>query len=488
MKLIKLSTLRKMLLLITGFSAALVLYSGSIAEPKWSLQSDLSSGIFIPYVARNVMKSVTETNVSHRRPEHSIILNKISDLISLNDTDTHAKSKNDIYYTQVKDLEIFIYSAITRNTTINSTWDNVVLTGWEHSRYTNIKFTCCLWYQKVGFMSVKGTRKHRWSKLDKANLLAKQFVCSNPGMKWNDILLGITVTSVTHTCSNDTHLYVVPIFAYHQSNSKLAICNKIAYGSVSPESILEWFEVQRLLGVDKVLTYANIDLNEKARQVLRYYEEMGIAEVLPFHIPMKDKYRRLVGQKSMQAWNDEQVPVFDCLERLNGYKYMGILDVDEFILPANDTTIPRLLARLFSKVPRAAGFRFNVHIFITSWGMTNASAEFIVTQYTNRTKPMKDRVKHIFMPSRIKPGGLYTHQFIADRSRNYIESICPSHMGAINHYRSCRSEWQKGERNLCNTFVRYPDKRMVNIMEPIKDHVLQLRNKLGITNPFGKVS
>ncbi|KAK3578807.1 hypothetical protein CHS0354_030228 [Potamilus streckersoni] len=486
MKPMKLSTLRKTLLLLSGFSAALVLYSEFIAKHKWTQRGKLSSDIFVPYVSSRLLKGVKETIVTYRSPEQSNITKNLPDSISIKETHTHPKSKK--YYTQVEDLEIFIYSAIAGNSTINSTWDNVVLMGWEHTHYTFIKFTCCLWYQKHGLMSVSGIRKHHWVQLKKANLVAKQFVCSNPGRKWNDILLGITVTPITHSCSNDTNIYVEPIFAYRHREAKLAICNKIVYGSVLPESILEWFEVQRLLGVDKVLTYANSDLNEEARQVLRYYEEIGMAEVLPFLIPMKDKYRRMVGQKSMQAWNDEQVPVFDCLERLRGYKYMGILDLDEFILPVNEPSIPKLLARLFSKDPWAAGFSFNVHIFVTSWGMTNASAEFIVTQYTNRTKPMMDRVKNIFMPSRISPGGVSTHQYVADRSRNYKASKCPSSLGAISHYRTCRREWQKGERNKCDTFVRYRDTRMVNVLEPIKDRVLQLRKKLGITNPFGKVS
>jgi len=33
------------------------------------------------------------------------------------------------------------------------------------------------------------------------------------------------------------------------------------------------------------------------------------------------------------AWVDEQVTVFDCIQRFRGYKYIGILDVDEFLVP-----------------------------------------------------------------------------------------------------------------------------------------------------------
>ena len=43
-----------------------------------------------------------------------------------------------------------------------------------------------------------------------------------------------------------------------------------------------------------------------------------------------------IGVKNFQAWNDEQLPVYDCLEKLRGYKYMAVVDFDEYIIPEKD--------------------------------------------------------------------------------------------------------------------------------------------------------
>ena len=43
-----------------------------------------------------------------------------------------------------------------------------------------------------------------------------------------------------------------------------------------------------------------------------------------------------LGVKNFQAWNDEQLPVYDCLEKLRGYKYMAVVDFDEYIIPEKD--------------------------------------------------------------------------------------------------------------------------------------------------------
>ena len=40
-----------------------------------------------------------------------------------------------------------------------------------------------------------------------------------------------------------------------------------------------------------------------------------------------------IGVKNYQAWNDEQIPVYDCLEKLKGYKYLAVIDFDEYIIP-----------------------------------------------------------------------------------------------------------------------------------------------------------
>ena len=46
-----------------------------------------------------------------------------------------------------------------------------------------------------------------------------------------------------------------------------------------------------------------------------------------------DRYPRTQGIQQVQAWNDQQVVVFDCLSRLSTYKYIGLYDKDEYIVP-----------------------------------------------------------------------------------------------------------------------------------------------------------
>lgn len=55
---------------------------------------------------------------------------------------------------------------------------------------------------------------------------------------------------------------------------------------------------------------------------------------------------RVVGHKTPSVWQDEQVTVFDCTERLQGYTYMAIIDLDEFLLPRKHKDIKTMLVRI----------------------------------------------------------------------------------------------------------------------------------------------
>ena len=58
-----------------------------------------------------------------------------------------------------------------------------------------------------------------------------------------------------------------------------------------------------------------------------------------------DKYPRVkkfAGQGG-QVWNDQQVVVDDSFERCSGYEYFGIIDFDEFFVPAKKETLRETL-------------------------------------------------------------------------------------------------------------------------------------------------
>jgi hypothetical protein len=94
----------------------------------------------------------------------------------------------------------------------------------------------------------------------------------------------------------------------------------------------EWIEFHRLMGVDHFFLYDN-GLEESSADLLRSYEKSGIVTRIPFpNLPgLKDSHNKLY------TLNIQQLAYGDCLLRFRQhYKYLIMLDLDEFIYPVSE--------------------------------------------------------------------------------------------------------------------------------------------------------
>lgn len=95
----------------------------------------------------------------------------------------------------------------------------------------------------------------------------------------------------------------------------------------------EWIEWHRRMGVEKFYIYDN-ESTDDTRQVLESYIKSGVVE-----------YRYMPGFPRQLAAYD------DCMERHRfDARWIAIIDLDEFIVPLKDPTIPAFLHR-FEKFP-----------------------------------------------------------------------------------------------------------------------------------------
>ena len=112
-----------------------------------------------------------------------------------------------------------------------------------------------------------------------AHFLSKQFLCVVPG---NASVTNISLTS--SNCSDDVSDYI-PVIYPETVLGGLAICAKTAFerGPV-PERFVEWVEIQRLLGVDKILLF-DLGVPEKLQNVFRYYRTLGVLDTVSYELP-----------------------------------------------------------------------------------------------------------------------------------------------------------------------------------------------------------
>ncbi|XP_030378867.1 uncharacterized protein LOC115627358 [Scaptodrosophila lebanonensis] len=123
--------------------------------------------------------------------------------------------------------------------------------------------------------------------------------------------------------------------------------------------LIEWLELMRLLGADKVVLY-NGPMHANMTRVLRDYMENGSGFVelrslslgrgepnVPPHL-----HHFLLARDYLNRILNEMIPYNDCLYRnMYRYDYIGVFDIDEVIMPLGNVTNWADLIQLAHHVP-----------------------------------------------------------------------------------------------------------------------------------------
>lgn len=156
---------------------------------------------------------------------------------------------------------------------------------------------------------------------------------------------------------------------YYQSQPKktVAVCVKPVTGRIDVGKLVEWFELLRLTGVEDFVIY-DADVAGTAKFVFEYYVSIGVLRAVSFpfiaalldhvdgpHMRGVDRYG--VYQQSFL------VAMQDCFYRFqHKYEYLLFLDLDEVLLPSQNTSIQTLVHTMEQLYPDAAAF-----MFLTAW-------------------------------------------------------------------------------------------------------------------------
>ena len=205
--------------------------------------------------------------------------------------------------------------------------------------------------------------------------------------------------------------------------------------------LIEFIELNQIFGVTKFTLYKDT-VSEQVSCVLKHYEEQGIVEVLPWDLKIESQ-TEIRTEGLFAALND-------CLYRnMNSFKYLMLIDFDEFIVPHQNDTIPEMLAHIDRQKVQVGGRKINPNM-TSSYSFQNAffylqfsddpeSANFPPLRVLRKTKrkskfnPQKQRSKYICVPRRVKEAG---NHFIWEFSSGHNLNV-PTDIGFLHHYRVC---------------------------------------------------
>ncbi|XP_046550209.1 uncharacterized protein LOC124260022 isoform X3 [Haliotis rubra] len=330
---------------------------------------------------------------------------------------------------EVSEKRNFLFTAYERQDQPKKSRLIIYLNTMDGSR---VRLDCCIFIRNQTRLRTQTKEIYRYG--GNAHFHATKYSCSVPA--GTDV---VSVSLTPSTCSNNMSNYV-PIRKPAQVPGGLAICAKTIFGeALRPQRLVEWIEIQKLLGVDKILIF-DLDCPENIRKILNYYTRQGIVEVQPHKLPGKIegvRFRDLSGHRhnhDSQFDNDDNYPLIDCRDRLSGYDWVINTDVDEIVLPRINITLKSFIKDLFAREPLAAGFYFYIMFHYTSWGKTrNHSSGIEHFDYSRSTRPLWNAYKYAYIPHRVNVP--ITHN--VDPKSPFTVPRVPPKEGVIHHVRVC---------------------------------------------------
>ncbi|XP_022219189.1 uncharacterized protein LOC111071943 [Drosophila obscura] len=152
------------------------------------------------------------------------------------------------------------------------------------------------------------------------------------------------------------------------------------------ERLIEWFELQRLLGATRVYAYM-YDVHPAVQRVLDYYQRTGYLELRPLTLangmPRLRHYQHmLLQQRRLVKRLNELIPYNDCFYR-NMYRhdYLLNVDVDEVIMPLGEQRSWQQVVERAHQLERAKGGKCSGRF--TSLCMINAYFTRVVPEAHN---------------------------------------------------------------------------------------------------------
>lgn len=159
---------------------------------------------------------------------------------------------------------------------------HIVLVGWIKYALINSTLHCCLLLGNDTIVSSINVKRMVWMQVHKQPLMAVKFFCPVPKALANAKVTGATMSLPQENCQHKKFMAVE--YLKRQPDESLALCAKIAYGTMSAQRLIEWLEIQKYMGVDTVLMYY-YNLNSETMRVLLQYNSEGFVDLRPFDYP-----------------------------------------------------------------------------------------------------------------------------------------------------------------------------------------------------------
>ena len=259
-----------------------------------------------------------------------------------------------------------------------------------------------------------------------------------------------------------------------------AVCVSVAYWQHDPYRIVEWMELQRLWGVERVTVYNN-SLAAPSAAVFRHYADEGFVDFRQSH--------NFVHDGSETAIHLHMSPVInDCMYRnMHRFEKIVVVDLDEMIVPRQHGSLAAMLAAVDGVTSRGAtshrSYTFrNIYFFLDQPPDERMSRHLATMRYRRRLPPSPEGVsiKSIIDPQECT--NMHNHYCWGYTAKAHTtiggEIAVDPKIAANQHYKKCHFDSYNRKIGMCAAILQNVtnDDTMLRFKEPLIRSVnVQLR-------------
>ena len=255
-----------------------------------------------------------------------------------------------------------------------------------------------------------------------------------------------------------------------QKKENFGVCVQIAYNALNATRLVEWFEMQKILGVTRIGIYNHsIARDSAAGKVLRHYDGEGLVELRQSH-----PFTKAPKDGSSAHWT----PVInDCIYR-NIYRLKKILviDFDEVIVPRQHLNLSSMISAIDATQKESHSARSyvftNDYFFLDHPADESQYRHSVYLRYRRRQYPSGPgySVKSIIDPqSCVRMHNHYCWETTPghDQGTKQVEPV-PLELGLNQHYKRCHFNTEECQALLKNNTL---DDLMLRFKEPLTNAV-----------------
>ncbi|KAB7495859.1 hypothetical protein Anas_06873, partial [Armadillidium nasatum] len=321
---------------------------------------------------------------------------------------------------------------------------------------------CRYWYANSSSLIVNGAVKiirENWNLRYSACFIACPLTIYKNGKQ--PIPPPESVSIMTYPGGNATNKLIVRNLEINKNDvlDDFAICVKpihFEYNNIN--EIIEFIELNQIIGV-KHFTLYNHTVGSNVDCILKNYVDKGKVQILPWKLNIESQ-KEIRTEGLFAALND-------CLYRyMYQYKYVLMIDLDEFIVPHSNHTLNELVAFLKTKADerKIGAISFQNAFFYLQWPDDPKSASLppLVTLRKTRRRqrfhPHKQRSKYIAVnPFVVEAGNHFVWEFLPGHGTLNV----PNEVGFLHHYRVCEfggDDCVRNPRTTDMSMYRYKDR------------------------------